>query len=79
MVVLGISPDKPKTQAGFRQKQCLPFTLLADPEKKVAEAFGVAKLIGVQRATFLIGPDGLIQHVFEKVKPAGHAREVLKV
>jgi len=84
-VLLGISPDTPKAQKKFADKFDLPFTLLADADKKVAEAFGVVKeknmygrkVIGVARTTFVIGPDGKIQHVFDKVKPEGHADEVL--
>ena len=61
------------------------FTLLADADKKVAEAFGVMKeknmygkkVWGVSRTTFVIGPDGKIQHIFENVKPDGHAEQVL--
>jgi peroxiredoxin Q/BCP len=84
-VLLGISPDTPKAQKKFQDKFSLPFTLLADADKKVAEAFGVMKeknmygkkVWGVARTTFIIGPDGKIQHIFEKVKPEGHAEEVL--
>ncbi len=85
-VLLGISPDTPKAQKKFQEKFDLPFTLLADADKKVAEAFGVMKeknmygkkVWGVARTTFIIGPDGKIQHIFEKVKPEGHAEEVLE-
>lgn len=85
-VLLGVSPDTPKAQKKFQQKFDLPFHLLADPEKKVAEAFGVMKeknmygkkVWGVARTTFIIGPDGKIEHIFEKVKPEGHADEVLE-
>jgi peroxiredoxin Q/BCP len=84
-VLLGISPDTVKAQKKFQQKFDLPFTLLADADKKVAEAFGVLKeknmygkkVMGVARTTFIIGPDGKIQHIFEKVKPEAHAEEVL--
>ena len=84
-VLLGISPDTVKAQKKFQQKYDLPFTLLADADKKVAEAFGVMKeknmygkkVWGVARTTFIIGGDGKIQHIFEKVKPEGHAEEVL--
>jgi|SRR5579872_1259543 peroxiredoxin Q/BCP len=86
VVLLGISPDTPKAQKKFQQKYDLPFSLLADSEKKVANAFGVMKeknmygkkVMGVARTTFVIGPDGKIEHVFEKVKPEGHADEVLE-
>jgi len=84
-VLLGISPDTPHAQKKFADKFDLPFTLLADADKKVAAAFGVMKeknmygkkVIGVARTTFVIGPDGKIQHIFEKVRPEGHAEEVL--
>jgi len=84
-VVLGVSPDPVKAQAKFRSKFELPFTLLADPDHSAAEAFGVwveksmygRKYMGVARTTFLIGKDGKIAKIFEKVKPAGHADEIL--
>ncbi len=84
-MLLGISPDTPKAQKKFADAQCLPYSLLADAEKKVAEAFGVMKeknmygkkVWGVARTTFIIGPDGKIKHIFENVKPDGHAEEVL--
>jgi len=84
--VLGISPDTPKTQLKFKEKENLPYTLLADDKKEVAKKFDVLKeknmygkkIIGIVRTTFLIGPDGKIAHVFSPVKPEGHAEEVLK-
>jgi len=84
-VILGISPDTPKAQKKFQDKFDLPFSLLADVNKKVAEAFGVVqeknmygkKVMGIARTTFIIGPDGRIQHIFPKVKAEGHAEEVL--
>lgn len=84
-IVLGVSPDPVKAQAKFRSKFELPFTLLADPDHSTAEAFGVwveksmygRKYMGVARTTFLIGKDGKIAKIFEKVKPTGHADEVL--
>ena len=84
-VILGISPDTPKAQKKFQEKFDLPFSLLADVDKKVAEAFGVMqeknmygkKVMGIARTTFIIGPDGRIQHIFPKVKAEGHAEEVL--
>ena len=85
LVVLGISPDKPSAQKKFKEKEELPYTLLADDKKEVAKAFGVLKeknmygkkVMGIARTTFLIGSDGKIEHVFENVKPEGHAEEVL--
>ena len=83
--MLGISPDTPKAQKSFKTKFDLPFTLLADDEKKVANKYGVIKeknmygkkVMGIARTTFLIGPDGKISKIFENVKPDGHAEEVL--
>ena len=85
-MLLGISPDTSKAQKKFQEKENLPFTLLADAEKTVANAFGVMKeknmygkkVMGVARTTFVIGPDGKIQHIFENVKPDGHAEQVLE-
>ncbi len=84
-VILGISPDPPKAQKKFEEKYSLPFTLLGDADKKVCSAFGVIqeknmygkKVMGVARTTFIIGPDGTIRHIFQKVKAQGHAEEVL--
>jgi peroxiredoxin Q/BCP len=84
-VVVGISPDTREAQARFKARYNLPFTLLADPEKKAARAYGVwkekqlygRKLMGVERTTFLIGPDGTIQRIFRKVRPKGHAIQVV--
>lgn len=83
-VILGISPDSVKSHAKFKQKYELPFTLLADEGHAVAEQYGVwglktfmgRKYMGVERTTFVIGPDGRIARVFEKVKADGHAEEV---
>lgn len=83
--MLGISADTPSAQKKFKQKYELPYTLLSDPEKQIAAQFGVLKeknmygkkVMGIARTTFLIAPDGTITHVFENVKPDGHAEEVL--
>ena len=84
-VIVGVSPDATKAQAKFKDKFDLPFTLLADVDHKVAEAYGVwkeksmygKKYIGVERTTFVIDPNGKIAKVFPKVKVDGHAEEVL--
>src|SRR3984893_3814810 len=84
-VVLGVSPDEPKALKKFEEKFDLPFTLLGDADKKVGNAYGLIqeknmygkKVMGVVRSTFIIGPDGKIKHIFHKVKPEGHAEEVL--
>jgi len=83
--VLGISADTPQAQKKFKEKYKLPYTLLADPEKKVVSAFGVLKeknmygkkVMGIERTTFVITGDGRIARIFAKVKPEGHADEVL--
>ena len=84
-VLLGVSPDTPKAQKKFQDKFKLPFSLLADADKKVADSFGVLqeknmygkKVMGIVRSTFIIGPDGKIHHIFSKVKAEGHAQQVL--
>ena len=84
-VVLGISRDTPKDQAKFKAKFSLPYTLLADVDEKVCNQFGVLKeknmygkkVMGIERTTFLIGPDRTLIHIFPKVTPEGHAEEVL--
>ena len=85
-VVLGVSPDTAASHQKFKSKFRLPFPLLADPDHKVAERYGAwgersmygRKFQGILRTTFVIGPDGRIKKVFERVKPKGHAAEVLK-
>lgn len=85
VVILGVSPDTVRSHARFKAKFQLPFPLLADPDHTVADAYevwGLKKFMGreftgVFRTTFLIDPEGIIQHVFENVKPAEHSREVL--
>ena len=82
--VLGVSPDSVTSHAKFRRKYALPFTLLADTEHAVAEAYDVwheksmfgNTYIGVLRTTFVIDAAGRVARVFEKVRPAGHAAEV---
>jgi len=83
--VIGISPDSESSHSKFIDKYELPFTLLSDPDHKTCEAYGVWGLKkfmgreydGVFRTTFVIGPDGTIVKVFEKVKPTDHSLEVL--
>ncbi len=85
-VLLGVSPDTVAAEKKFSEKYSLPFRLLADTDKKVAQAFGVMKeknmygkkVMGVARTTFVIGPEGKIEHIFANVKPDGHAEEVLE-
>lgn len=85
--VLGISRDTPRDQAKFRAKYDLPYTLLADVDEQVCKQFGVLKeknmygkkVMGIERTTFLIGPDGTLIHIFPKVTPEGHAEQVLEL
>ena len=82
---MGISPDTPKAQLKFKEKEDLPYTLLADSGKEVATKFDIVKeknmygkkVMGIVRSTFLIDPDGRIAHIFSPVTPEGHAEEVL--
>ena len=83
--VIGVSPDPVADIASFDEKNGLGFTLLADPDHEVAEAYGTwveksmygKKYMGVQRATFVIGPDGTVEKVFPKVQPKKHDDLVL--
>jgi len=85
-VVLGISRDTPKAQAKFKAKYDLPYPLLVDVDEKVCKQFGVLKeknmygkkVMGIERTTYLIGPDQTLLKIFPKVKPEGHAEEVLE-
>jgi peroxiredoxin Q/BCP len=84
--VLGVSVDSEASHKKFAAKYKLPFTLLADPDHSIADAYGVygekkfmgRTYMGVKRITFLIDEQGKIKKVFEKVKPEEHAREVLE-
>ncbi|MEI2702750.1 MAG: thioredoxin-dependent thiol peroxidase [Baekduia sp.] len=85
--VLGVSPDPVKAIAKFHDKQSLNFTLVADEDHAVCEAYGVwaeksmygKKFWGAQRATFIVDAAGVIAHVLAKVKPAEHDEQVLAV
>jgi peroxiredoxin Q/BCP len=84
-VVLGVSPDTESSHASFKAKHGLPFTLLADPDHKVAERYGVwvekntygKKSMGIKRSTFVIDEDGKVAKLMPGVKPDGHADLVL--
>ncbi|HEY0796467.1 MAG TPA: thioredoxin-dependent thiol peroxidase [Acidisarcina sp.] len=86
VVVLGISRDTPHSQKKFKDKYKLPYTLLADVDEVVCKQFDVLreknmygkKVMGIERTTFLIGPDQRLLKIFPKVKPEGHAEEVLR-
>jgi thioredoxin-dependent peroxiredoxin len=84
-VVLGVSTDSAKSHDKFVEKYKLPFTLLADADRKIVQAYGAwgeksflgRKYQGTYRVSFLIGPDGRIKKIWPAVKPEEHAREVL--
>jgi peroxiredoxin Q/BCP len=84
-VVLGVSPDSVASHEKFRAKYDLPFTLLADPDHEVAEAYGVwgersyagKTYMGIERSTFVIDADGSVASVMREVKPGEHAGDVL--
>ena len=84
--IVGISPDKPAAHAKFAEKYSLPYAFVADPDHAIAEAYGVwkeksmygRKYMGIERTTFVIDEKGKIAKIFPKVKPAGHAAEVLE-
>jgi peroxiredoxin Q/BCP len=84
--VLGISKDSPEAQRKFKEKYQLPFPLLSDADTRVQQAWGVwkeknmygKKVMGTERTTVVLGPDGKVERVFPKVKVDGHVAEVLE-
>jgi peroxiredoxin Q/BCP len=86
IVILGVSADSVKSHAKFQEKHQLPFTLLSDTDHEVSEAYGVWGLnkfmgreyYGINRTTFLIVEDGKLVKIYEKVKPAEHAQEIIE-
>jgi peroxiredoxin Q/BCP len=85
-VIVGVSPDKTEAQQKFAAKYGFGYTFIPDPDHAIAEAYGVWKeksmygrtYMGIERTTFLIGADGSIEKIFPKVKPEGHAAQVLQ-
>lgn len=83
--MFGISPDKPSAQKKFKEKYDLPYSLIADEDKAVAKKFGVLKqksmygrkYMGIDRTTFVIGPEGKISAVISGIKPDEHAAAVI--
>jgi peroxiredoxin Q/BCP len=83
--VIGVSPDPVKSHQKFKSKHELPFPLLADPEHRLAEAYGVwgekkymgRKYMGINRSTFVIDPEGKVAKAMVGIKPAGHAAQIL--
>jgi peroxiredoxin Q/BCP len=84
-VVLGVIPDDEQSHVKFKEKYGLPFTLLADPDHQVSDAydvwkektFGGKKYWGVERSTFVIDPEGRIARIMRRVKPDTHVEQVL--
>jgi peroxiredoxin Q/BCP len=84
-VVLGVSVDSVRSHGRFAAKHGLPFLLLADPDRKLVEAYGAwgekvfmgRRFLGTHRVTFLIGGDGRIRKIWTRVKPEAHAADVL--
>jgi peroxiredoxin Q/BCP len=85
-VVLGVSTDNTRSHQKFKTKYSLPFPLLSDPDHQVAEQYGVwgpkkfmgREFEGINRITYLIDADGIVKQVWPKVKPEGHADEILQ-
>ncbi len=85
-VVLGVSPDDEASHVRFKEKYSLPFTLLADPDHRVADDYGVwveknmygKKSMGIKRSTFVIDDEGNVARAMYGVKPEGHADQVLE-
>jgi thioredoxin-dependent peroxiredoxin len=84
--ILGVSPDTEASHQKFKSKYELPFTLLADPDHRTAEAYGVWKekrnygktYMGIERSTFVIDADGKVAKAMRGIRPAGHAAKVLE-
>jgi thioredoxin-dependent peroxiredoxin len=84
--ILGVSPDTESSHQKFKSKYELPFTLLADPDHRTAEAYGVWKekrnygktYMGIERSTFVIDADGKVARAMRGIRPAGHAAKVLE-
>lgn len=86
ITIFGISPDTVESHQKFTDKLCIPYPLLADTDKILANAFGVwgpkkfmgREYMGVNRSTFLVNESGIVFKAFPKVKPKGHAHQVLE-
>ena len=84
--VIGVSPDDPASHLKFAEKYQLPFTLVADPEKRACQDYGVwkeknmygKKSMGVERTTFVIDGAGIVRKVFPRVKVDGHSEQILE-
>lgn len=87
IAVFGVSPDSVESHVAFREKYALPYRLLSDDGHRAADDYGVwvekefggRRYQGNERTTFVVGPDGRIEHVLPRVKPAAHAQQLLDV
>ena len=86
IVILGVSADNEKSHKKFEKKYSLPFTLLADPDKKIINDYGVwaekffmgRYYMGILRTTFLINEKGKIDHIIDKVESKNHAEQIIE-
>lgn len=79
VAILGVSVDDAASHKRFQQKYGLNFTLVADPDKEITRRYGALGLLGVaRRVTYIIDGKGIIRHVYERVRPRDHSREVLE-
>jgi thioredoxin-dependent peroxiredoxin len=86
VTLFGVSPDSVRSHVKFREKYALPYRLLSDRGHEVADAFGVwvekkamgRTYYGNERSTFVVGPDGRIEHVLAQVKPAEHLDQLME-
>ncbi len=84
--IVGVSTDSSKSHARFVEKYSLPFTLLADEQKEIVQAYGVWQeksmygkhYMGIVRTSFLIDPEGIVRKIYQKVKPEEHAEEIAR-
>lgn len=77
VTILGISGDTAESHKKFAEKYSLPFTLVADPDRAIIKAYGADGFLFSKRTSFLVGPDGVIKKIYEKVDPKTHAEEIL--
>jgi len=79
IIVLGVSADDEMSHEKFISKYNLPFTLLSDSDKRVIKMYDAKNAIGMtKRISYLVGPEGMIEKIYENVKPETHAEEVLE-
>ena len=87
VILFGVSPDSVKSHAKFRAKYAIPYPLISDEGHRLADAYGVwvekrfagRTYMGTERSTFVVGPDGRIEHVLAQVKPAEHLDQLVEV